>query len=82
MPDRLRDNIVTPEIVLLGDSDLSKVRWTLRLETERLQAEVEANPEVADLLARNGWTVRMLAWGHLIHGLLDLAQFDDEEGRT
>lgn len=82
MADRLRDNIVTPEVVLLGSSAMSRVRWTLDREAERLQDEVDANPEVADWLARNGWTVRMLAWGHLVNGLLDLAQFDDEEGRT
>jgi hypothetical protein len=80
--DRLRDNIVTPEIVLLGDHAMSRVRWTLERETERLAADVAAMPELTDLLQRNGWTVRMLAWGHIINGLLDLAQFDDEEGRT
>lgn len=74
--------VLAPEVVLVGDHTLSRVRWTLEQETARLDALVEDTPEVADLLAKNGWSTRMLAWGHIIAGLLDLAGFDDEDGRT
>ncbi len=72
---------LTPEIVLLGDHALSRVRWTLDRETERIAALADEHPEVAALLASNGWSHRALAWGHIINGLLDLADFDDEKGR-
>lgn len=71
-----------PEVILIGDHTMSRVRWTLDKETERLEAAIADNPDLADTLAANGWTARSLAWGHIIAGLMDVAQFDDEEGRT
>lgn len=73
---------LTPEVALVGDNTLSRVRWTLDRETERLDDAAAEHPEIASMLAANGWTTRMLAWGHLINGLLDLAEFDDELGRS
>lgn len=71
-----------PEIVLLGDHAMSCVSWTLARETERIEALIADTPEMADLVVANGWTARSIAWGHIISGLIDLAHFDDEEGRT
>jgi alpha-beta hydrolase superfamily lysophospholipase len=73
---------LTPEVVLFSDSLMSKFRWTIQHETERIETLAADNPEVGDLLRNNGWTARMLAWQHVIDGLAKLAQFDDEEGRT
>lgn len=71
-----------PEVILIGDHTMGRVRWTLDQETERLQATLDANPKVADHFASNGWTARMVAWGHIIHGLMELGEFDDEKGRA
>ena len=71
-----------PEVILIGDHTMSRVRWTLNKETERLQAAVDENPDLAEYLAAHGWTARMLAWGHIIAGVMDVAQFDDENGRV
>lgn len=71
-----------PEVMLLGDHTMSRVRWTLDNETHRIETFAAENEAVAKLLADNGWTARMLAWGHIIDGLMDAAGFDDEGGRT
>lgn len=72
---------LTPEVVLMSDSLMSRVHWTLKLETDRIATLAAENDEIATLLAVNGWTPRMLAWQHLIHGWLDQLGFDDENGR-
>lgn len=71
-----------PEVVLLGDYDMSRIRWTLERETERIEALADDHPEIRQTLQANGWTGRSLALGHIINGLLDLAHFDDENGRV
>lgn len=71
-----------PEIVLLGDHTLSRIRWTIDREVERLDDLLENCPTIRETLAAQGWTLRALALGHIIAGLLDLAEFDDEDGRT
>lgn len=70
-----------PEVLLLGDNAMSRIRWTLNRETERLDTLRGEMPEVNALLLANGWSTRMLALGHIFNGLLDLAAFDDENGR-
>lgn len=71
-----------PEVMLLGDHTRSRVLWTLEHEIDRIEALAADNEDMAKLLADNGWTPRMLAWGHILNGLMDAAGFDDEEGRT
>ena len=73
---------LTPEIMLLGDHTMSRLRWTLERETERIDELRRDNPEVDELMTSNGWDSRMLAWGHLLDGWLDVLDFDDEKGRT
>jgi hypothetical protein len=58
------------------------IRWTLDRETERIEALIAETPELATLVASNGWTARFIAWGHIIAGLIELADFDDERGRV
>lgn len=61
---------------------MSRVRWTLERETERIESLAEQTPEMADAMAKNGWTARGIAWGHLLDGWLNALGFDDEDGRT
>lgn len=74
--------ILTPEVVLLGDHTMSRVRWTLDREVERIEGLIESEPELQQLVHTHGWTARSMAWGHIIAGLMDAAGFDDERGRT
>jgi len=71
-----------PEVVLLGDHTMSCVRWTLDQETERIETLEAENPAMRAAMVENGWNARAIAWGHVIDGLLKLADFDDERGRT
>lgn len=72
-----------PVVVLMGDHTLSRVRWTLEQETKRIETLMLGLPDdVRVIFDRNGWTAEMLAWHHIIAGLMDLAEFDDERGRT
>lgn len=74
--------MMRPEVMLLGDHTMSRVRWTLDNETDRIASLAAENADFADLMAKNGWTARSIAWGHIISGLMDAAGFDDEGGRT
>lgn len=71
-----------PEVVLIGDHTRSRLTWTLNQETARIESLVEENAELAELMVKNGWTARAIAWGHLLAGFLDALDFDDEKGRT
>lgn len=71
-----------PEVVLLGDHARSCITWTLNHEVERLDDLLENCPNIRETMAANGWTTRALALGHIFSGLLELADFDDEKGRT
>lgn len=71
-----------PEIMLIGDNTRSRLAWTLLQETDRLDALLTEQPEMRQVMAENGWTTRMLAWGHVLAGFLSVLEFDDEKGRT
>lgn len=71
-----------PEVVLLGDHTMSCIRWTLDLEIQRLDDLLANTPTIWATMEANGWTTRALALGHIIAGLVDLADFDDEKERT
>ena len=73
---------LTPEVMLLGDHTMSRLRWTLERETERVIELRRETPELDEVMTRNGWDSRMIAWGHLLAGFLDALDFDDERGRT
>lgn len=74
---------LVPVVMLLGDGVVARCRWTLERETERLETIMQGlPPDVRSTFAANGWTAELLAWGHIVAGLMDLAEFDDERGRT
>lgn len=71
-----------PEAILIGDHTKSRLSWTLDQETARIESLAAETPELAELMAANGWTARSIAWGHVLHGFLEALDFDDEKGRT
>ena len=73
---------LAPEVVLLGDNTMSRLSWTLKLEVQRISELRKETPELDALMTENGWDERGIAWGHIIAGLLDALDFDDEKGRT
>lgn len=68
-----------PEVILIGDHTRSCLTWTLDQETKRIEALAEEHPEMAEAMAKNGWTARAVAWGHIISGFLDQPDYGSYE---